>query len=202
MGKAPAFQTFASDYYVDTNSWRVEEIGIYQRLLLTEWVNGGLPSDKERLARIAGCSIKKFQKAWTTISTKFKNGFFWESKEGLSIEIDRSLLESNKLYNVRMEIERQKQRKYHESQSNRAKLRWNPQIADALADGMPTHMPEGCSSSSSSILYNNKEKISTSKCGKVKTRYYKDERGNYICSLCQKPFMQYNNLQDHFKEHN
>jgi len=75
MGKAPAFQTYASDFYMDTNSWTIEEIGIYQRLLLTEWVNGGLPDNEERLARIAGCKLKIFKKFWPNISQKFiQNG--------------------------------------------------------------------------------------------------------------------------------
>jgi uncharacterized protein YdaU (DUF1376 family) len=156
MGKAPAFQTYAADYYIDTNHWSVDEVGIYQRLLLTEWVNGGLPNDEKRLARIAGCTFKKFKKSWTAVSTKFKNGNFWESKEGLSISIDRSLLESNKLYNPRLEIERYKQSKYKELQSEKGKLsaekRWTGHITTVTDRLQPKD--NSSSSSSSSTLKN------------------------------------------------
>lgn len=183
MGNPPAFQTYASDYYVDTNSWRVEEIGIYQRLLLTEWVNGGLPSDEERLARIAGCSIKKFQKGWITIKIKFHlNG------NGLFI-------------NDRMELVREEQLKYKELQSNKAKLRWKPKIADGLAESMPKHEPKVCSSSSSSLLINNNRDSKSSQIDAKPKRWYKNEQGNYVCFQCQKSYMQYQTLQDHFKNH-
>ena len=39
MGKTPAFQLYAADFYMDTNSWSIDEIGIYTRLLFSEWVN-------------------------------------------------------------------------------------------------------------------------------------------------------------------
>jgi len=71
LSKTPAFQTYAADYYMDTNDWTIEEMGIYQRLLLNQWVNGDLPSEPERLARIAGCSLKKFKKGFQTVSRKF-----------------------------------------------------------------------------------------------------------------------------------
>ncbi len=51
MSKAPAFQLYAADFYMDTNTWSIEEIGIYTRLLFSEWVNGPLPNDETRLAR-------------------------------------------------------------------------------------------------------------------------------------------------------
>jgi len=70
MSKAPAFQTYAADFYMDTNSWTIEEVGVYQRLLLTQWVNGSLPDDPVKLARIAGCSVKKLHQVWGIISKK------------------------------------------------------------------------------------------------------------------------------------
>jgi uncharacterized protein YdaU (DUF1376 family) len=104
MNKSPAFQMYASDYFMDTNSWTVDEVGIYQRLLLTQWANGGLPDNEKRLARIAGCGIKKFQKGWTTIKIKFQqNG-------------------NGNLINLRLEEERQKQLNYRELQSQKGKL--------------------------------------------------------------------------------
>ncbi|MBA7559096.1 hypothetical protein ES708_00709 [subsurface metagenome] len=69
--KAPAFQMYASDIYMDTVEWSVDELGIYDRLLYAQWVNGSIPNDITRLARIAGCGTKKFQKGWRIISFKF-----------------------------------------------------------------------------------------------------------------------------------
>jgi uncharacterized protein YdaU (DUF1376 family) len=124
VGKAPAFQTYSADYYMDTNSWTVEEMGIYQRLLLTEWVNGGLPNDPTRLARIAGCGVKKFSAGWGTIQVKFHpNG------NGL-------------LINERLESERKKQLKYRELQSIKGK-----QSAKSRSTTVePKPQPEGNSS--------------------------------------------------------
>ncbi len=157
MKDGPAFQTYASDYYIDTNSWTVDEVGIYQRLLLTEWANGGLPKDEIRLARIAGCSLKKFQKGWRVVSKKFQNGNFWNSKEGLSIEVDRSSLESDKLYNPRLEIVRENQRKYKELQSQKGKISvevrrsrgLNRGLNRGLTDALTESQPSSSSSSSS-----------------------------------------------------
>jgi len=83
MTNPPAYQYYAADFDEDTASWECDEVGIYQRLLNYSWINGwkpneGLPDDLKRLARIARCSYKKFQKGWTIISKKFflnGNGF-------------------------------------------------------------------------------------------------------------------------------
>lgn len=104
MGNPPAYQYYPSDFDEDTASWEVDEVGIYQRLLNYEWINGwklgeGLPDDPERLARIARCTDKKFQKGWQIVSKKFsRNG------EGF-------------LINRRLEAEREVQREYREHQS-------------------------------------------------------------------------------------
>lgn len=71
MSKAPAFQLYAADFYMDTNGWTPDEVGIYFRLLMHEWVNGDLPDDTKRLASIAQCSYKKFQFGWEIIAKKF-----------------------------------------------------------------------------------------------------------------------------------
>ena len=132
MSKPPAFQLFASDFYMDTNEWEDYEVGIYTRLLLSQWVNGSLPSEPKKLQRIAGTTQKRIQKALPTLKMKFK--------------VD----DAGRLYNSRMEEVREMQRKYKESQSERAKKRWNNRDAKACATALPTHVPKGCSSSSSS----------------------------------------------------
>lgn len=39
-GKSPAFQFYASDFYMDTISWSNEMVGLHIRLLCQQWVNG------------------------------------------------------------------------------------------------------------------------------------------------------------------
>ena len=68
MAKAPAFQLYASDFYMDTAHWEPETVGIYFRLLMFEWVNKSIPNNTRELARIAGLSPKKFTKNWKIIS--------------------------------------------------------------------------------------------------------------------------------------
>lgn len=71
MAKNPAFQMYAADFLTDTSHWEAEEVGVYTRLLLTQWVNGSLPSNQERLARIAGVPVEAMVKIWLTIGCKF-----------------------------------------------------------------------------------------------------------------------------------
>lgn len=149
MGKAPAFQLFAADFYMDTASWSVDEIGIYTRLLFYEWVNVSLPNDEKRLARIAGCSHKKFQKGWTIIKVKFfLNG------EG-------------QFQNHRMEEGRHEQAEYIEQQSEKGKKsavkRWGKPVTTVITTVKPVLQPEGQpkgnSSSSSSSSSSSKDNL-------------------------------------------
>ncbi len=52
--KAPAFQFYASDFIGGTMQFTAEETGVYIRLLCYQWMNGGLPNDKNRIRSIAG----------------------------------------------------------------------------------------------------------------------------------------------------
>ena len=52
MGKAPAFQLYAADFFMDTIGWSDVEVGIYIRLLLLEWINGPLPDDHKQLLKL------------------------------------------------------------------------------------------------------------------------------------------------------
>lgn len=137
MGKAPAFQLYASDFYVDTADWSVAEIGAYFRLLMAEWVNGPLPDDTKRLARIATLDHGNFVKLWgPTLQGKFvKNG-------------------NGTLYNRRLEEEREKQANYIEKQrikgSKRAEKMWEGHIATAITTATQRLQPKDSSSSSTS----------------------------------------------------
>mgnify|MGYP001577826596 CR=1 FL=1 len=140
MKDGPAFQIYAADLYVDTNEWTCEEVGAYTRLLMSEWVNGDLPNDPKRLARITGQDLKRFQKTAPQLMRKFQNNG------------------NERLVNLRLEQTRLEQRKYRDKQSLNAKSGWKKRnaTADATSDdtAMPDGMPNECSSSSPSVKDN------------------------------------------------
>jgi uncharacterized protein YdaU (DUF1376 family) len=143
IGKAPAFQLYASDFYMDTAGWTATQVGVYARLLMYEWVNGPIPSDMASLSRIAGISdTRTMYKMWSgTMGKKFiSNG-------------------GNLLFNKRLEEEREKQAKHREIQVEKgisgAKKRWKNHITPAIAQAQP----EDSSSSSSSSSTLKKESI-------------------------------------------
>lgn len=135
MTKAPAFQLYAADFYMDTASWTNAQVGAYLRLLLHEWINGPLPSDMASLARIACVSdVRTMYKIWlATVGKKF------------------TATDGNLLINKRLEEEREKQRINREIQKVKgisgATKRWKDHIAPAIAQAQPKHS----SSSSTSI---------------------------------------------------
>ena len=135
MSKPPAFQFYASDFYVDTNSWTCTEVGLYMRLLMSEWVNGPLPNDTERLARAAGMDHGNFKKLWCPIV----KGKFVENGNGT-------------LINLRLEQVRENQSKFRESQSEKgkrsAKKRWGDKVTGVITTVEPVLQPKGNSSSS------------------------------------------------------
>ena len=76
MNKPPAFQLYAADFYMDTLGWTNEMVGFYFRLLMAQWVNGYIPNDLEKLARIGGCiNGRKWHanvaRMWSELSIKF-----------------------------------------------------------------------------------------------------------------------------------
>lgn len=75
MASNPWFKMYATDFLTDTNAWDVVEVGIYIRLLCTQWVNGGLPHEEVRLARICGVDVATFSGAWRgCVAAKFIQG--------------------------------------------------------------------------------------------------------------------------------
>ncbi len=128
MKDGPAFQFYASDFLVGTNTWTVDEVGVYIRLLASEWENGGLPKDAKRLSRASGCSQKRFVKCWLTVSQKF--------------HIDGHDL----LINDRLESVREEQRKYRELQSGKGKLsaqkRWGDKVTTVITTVEPGLQPD------------------------------------------------------------
>lgn len=70
-GKPPAFQMYASDFYMDTQELNVCEVGAYTRLLMVQWVNGSLPREHERLASMCGMELEAFEMVWPKFRKKF-----------------------------------------------------------------------------------------------------------------------------------
>lgn len=144
MNKPPAFQLYASDFDMDTGSWTAPQVGVYVRLLLSAWVNGGIPNNTAELARIARIDTRTLAKMWKqTLAKK------WE------------LTPENMYVNPRMEVEREKQSIYRESQrikgEARSKKMWEGHIAAAKKRLQPKD--SSSSSSSTSIKTINKQKI-------------------------------------------
>jgi uncharacterized protein YdaU (DUF1376 family) len=133
MGKSPAFQLYASDFDMDTAAWTCDQVGAYMRLLMYEWVNGGLPKENASLARIARIDPRNMQKMWSTVLAK------------------KFTLDSANLYvNNRLETEREKQEIYKKSQAEkgkkRASERWAGHIAVATKRLQPDDKPKNASS--------------------------------------------------------
>jgi uncharacterized protein YdaU (DUF1376 family) len=144
LSKPPAFQLYAADFYMDTLTWEAEDIGVYFCLLMAEWVNGPLPTDPSKLAKIAKKTVQKFNKNFSKISHKF-----YLTAEGFYV-------------NLRLEDERRKLAQFTETQSEKgkygAKVRWEKEKAGALPVPLPEPLPalQPEDSSSSSTSYNNK----------------------------------------------
>ena len=103
MGKAPAFQFYAADFLTDTSEWSIQEIGIYIRLLSSQWINETLPKDLKRLARIAQCEYSEINESWPVLKKKFKTD------------------NNGRIYNQRLEDERKKQKDFREAKSKAGK---------------------------------------------------------------------------------
>lgn len=108
MAKNPAFQFYASDFLTDTNAWDAIETGIYIRLLATQWVNGFLPNDTKRLARISGVEDGIFEKAWVIVGFKF------------------GLAKNNQLFNKKLEEIRATKLAFIEKQAENGKKGGRP----------------------------------------------------------------------------
>lgn len=133
MSKFPFFPLYSNDFFVDTITWELDELGLYTKLLFIEWSNGPLPNDQKKLAKIAGISPKKFANLFQICSKKF-------------VKTD-----SGTLINLRLEQEREKQAKYSQSRAEAAHKRWGKQDAYASASAEHTDMQNGCSHSHSHI---------------------------------------------------
>lgn len=159
MAKDPSYPMYAQDFDMDTADWGIDEVGVYIRLLNYEWINGYIPSNLDRISKIARVSPRKLQKIWEIIEKKF-------SQNGIHI-----------LQNRRMEEEREKRNKYIESQRKSGKKggmkRWeghSKPISDPISEPNSENMALR-SQSSSSISLKNKKKVKKKKDSIPKDKY-------------------------------
>lgn len=145
MKDGPAFQLYASDFYMDTNGWTATQIGIYFRLLMHEWINGSIPNDIQGLARIAQIDPGNFLKCYRpTVEGKFTpNG-------------------DGNLINKRLEDVRESQRIFRESQAEKGRKsagkRWGDKVTGVITTVTERLQPEGQPEDNSSSSSSNKEK--------------------------------------------
>ncbi len=94
---SPAFLLYTRDFLEGTEDLNYEETGMYIRLLCHQWERGFIPADKGRLSRLLRVPLATLNDPWEMISEKF-------------IEKD------GKLYNPRLEKERNSRNQYIEGQ--------------------------------------------------------------------------------------
>ena len=135
--KSPAFQFYPRDFLSDekqavmTNA----ESGAYMRLLCHCWLEGSIPNDQDRLARLVGTSPEDFAGLWPNLEPCFQsNG-------------------NGRLVNPRIEVERKKQehrRKQARKAGKRsAEVRWGQQYSNDRYKSVVTDRNPSSSTASS-----------------------------------------------------
>jgi hypothetical protein len=70
--KSPAFQFYPADFLGGTvATYSLDEIGLYTVLLAFDWSLNGLPTEPEKLAKLARISTRKFAVLWKTVGENF-----------------------------------------------------------------------------------------------------------------------------------
>lgn len=99
MNKSPAFQFYPKDFLMDDKVavMNLEQIGAYMKLLCYCWNNNGLPGDEEELKEMCG-NPQNWDKVWKKVGKCFYRN-------------------SGKLYNKRLDKEKEKQKHWKEKSS-------------------------------------------------------------------------------------
>lgn len=146
----PAFQFYADDFIGGTCDLSAKDVGAYIRLICFQWSKGKIPSDRNKLARIAGTNVT------LDVLSKFPDGM-----------------------NQRLENERIKQEEYREKKAksgkNGAEKRWHNHstpIVSPLADPIANGMANDSSPSPSPLPIKN---ATHSKARKAKAELSDDE---------------------------
>lgn len=67
----PIMPFFIKDWIAATQHWTDAERGAYISLLAAQWINGCVPADTQRLARIMGTPENEFDARWAIVGHKF-----------------------------------------------------------------------------------------------------------------------------------
>ncbi len=126
---SPAFSFYPKDIITDenTSAQTHEEFGAYVRLLCHAWLEESIPADPVRLARILKVPAKTFARIWPAIAP------CWEEHDG-------------RLYQRRLERERQKQRERSSLNAERGRkggrpLKSTEEESRGFPDGFPREKP-------------------------------------------------------------
>lgn len=71
MAKDPAFLWYSKDWLTNTTEWSLEEKGAMAELKSYQHLNGSIPADLDKIARILRISIEHLNRIWKTIGSKF-----------------------------------------------------------------------------------------------------------------------------------
>jgi uncharacterized protein YdaU (DUF1376 family) len=103
MSKPPAFQFYAADFMIGIMGMTDDEIGVYIKMLCTQWLHGSLPNCKK--------TIKKMINSRKVPSEMVLRKFV--------------ICDDGFLRNERMETVREKQKSFADTRKNNANKRWD-----------------------------------------------------------------------------
>ena len=137
------FPLYAADFDTATRAMSATAVGIYIRLLISQWINGSIPASHEQLDRISGVmNLQQFEVYWAEIEHKFQ-------KAG-----------KGKLANRRLEVERKKVLKMSEQNRSAALARWKKNREDSELDADALQTLSESESESESESYKREDKNS------------------------------------------
>ena len=125
--KSPAFQWYPKDILASARvqMMTLAEEGAYRRLLDFCWLNGSIPNDAGKVARLIG-------KGCTVDVAKVCMEMFIQNEQG-------------ELIHERLEVERIKQKEHSEKRKQAADARWRNQGTSADASGKQDSLPNDAS---------------------------------------------------------
>ena len=123
--KSPAFQFYPKDFLSDEKVLMMtnQEVGCYIKLLCYCWLEGSIPSDVNKIAKLCGENSSVMAELWPSLKSCFKSTGNYLKR----------------LKHCRLEKEREKQDKYHKERSESgikgAKIRWEKGLKELSNNG-------------------------------------------------------------------
>lgn len=147
--KSPAFQFYPRDFLSSSkvDAMSMTERGVYITLLSRCWLDHGLPTDFERLAKMVRLKRAQFERMWT--SGTLRECFY---------------VKGEKFQHDRLERERKIQADFRKSKQDAADVRWNKHRAstvDASHEQRNAPLPRSLPQSSSASATRERERPAT-----------------------------------------